>query len=403
MNTFDVVVVGARVAGAATAMLLARQGLRVALVDRSRLGVDTLSTHALMRAGVLQLHRWGLLDRVRAAGTPTVHRTTFTYEDAVVPIDIEPSDGVDGLYAPRRTVLDPILVQAAHEAGVDVRFGYNVTDLLRGRGGRPVGVTGVSTDGTSFTISARFVVGADGIRSTIAGLVGAPVELQGQHASAASYGYWTGAVVDGYEWVFVRDASAGAMPTNNGQVCVFACATPERIGRGGVEVITDLLSASAPELAAKLQAAQPPANTRTWHGQTGFLRRAWGNGWALVGDAGYFKDPLSAHGMTDALRDAELLARALMAIHAGADETRALAHYQAQRDSVSVPMFELIDRIASHQWSSTEIGSLLRRQARLMRDEVELLSALGPPAYPVHPPKGDSREQLDSHAARHAA
>ncbi|HEY1292285.1 MAG TPA: NAD(P)/FAD-dependent oxidoreductase [Chloroflexota bacterium] len=403
MNTFDVVVVGARLAGAATAMLLARHGLRVALVDRSRLGADTLSTHALMRAGVLQLHRWGLLDRVRDAGTPTVVRTTFTYEDSVVPIDIEPSDGVDGLYAPRRTVLDPILVQAAHEAGVEVRFGYSVKDLVRGPGGRPVGVTGVSNDGSSFTIRAPFVVGADGIRSTIARLVDAPVEIQGQHASAVTYGYWSGAAVDGYEWVFVRDASTGALPTNDGQTCVFASATPERIGRGGVDVITAMLRASAPELAARLEPAQPPSSTRTWHGQTGFLRRAWGSGWALVGDAGYFKDPLSAHGMTDALRDAELLARALVAIHAGADEAHALADYQAQRDEVSVPMFELIDRIASHQWTSAEIGSLLRRQARLMRDEVELVSGLDWPAHAMHSSKGDSYEQLESHAARHAA
>src|SRR3954470_19143042 len=115
-TTFDVVVVGARVAGAATAMLLARRGVHVALVDRSRLAADTLSTHALMRAGVLQLHRWGLLDRVRAAGTPPVRRTTFRYHDAIVPITIKPSNGVDALYAPRRTVIDPILVNAASEA-----------------------------------------------------------------------------------------------------------------------------------------------------------------------------------------------------------------------------------------------------------------------------------------------
>src|SRR5947209_11174012 len=185
VKTFDVVVVGARIAGAATAMLLARRGARVALVDRSQVGADTTSTHALMRAGVLQLHRWGLLDRVRAAGTPPVHRVTFRYQDAVVPITIKPSnDGVDALYAPRRTVLDPILVNAASEAGVDVRFGVAVTGLTRGRGGRPDGVTGRGADGRPFTIHAAFLVGADGVRSTHLRLVHAPVEHIGHHASA---------------------------------------------------------------------------------------------------------------------------------------------------------------------------------------------------------------------------
>src|SRR5690242_1391028 len=114
-ESFDVVVVGARLAGAATAMLLARRGIRVVLVERSAVLGDTVSTHAFMRAGVLQLHRWGLLDRVRAAGTPPVQQTTFTYPDSVVRIDIEPADGVDALYAPRRTVVDRILLEAAEE------------------------------------------------------------------------------------------------------------------------------------------------------------------------------------------------------------------------------------------------------------------------------------------------
>ena len=373
---FDVVVVGARLAGAATAMLLARYGVRVALVDRSRLAADTLSTHALMRAGVLQLHRWGLLDRVRAAGTPPVHRTTFRYHDAVVPITIKPSNGVDALYAPRRTVIDPILVNAASEAGADVRFGITVTGLTRGCDGRPNGVTGTGGDGRPVTIRARFVVGADGIRSTIAGLVEAPYEQRGRHASAVTYGYWTGAEVDGYEWIFHPDAAAGAIPTNGGQVCVFASATPERIGRGGTAVIESIVRSSAPDLAERLRAAQAPAHARTFHGQPGFLRKPWGNGWALVGDAGYFKDPISAHGMTDALRDAELLARALAAVFDGADETDALAGYQATRDALSLPLFEVIDTIASHQWTNAEIGDLLLRLSSSMAEEVELLAGL---------------------------
>jgi 2-polyprenyl-6-methoxyphenol hydroxylase-like FAD-dependent oxidoreductase len=384
MNTFDVVVVGARLAGAATAMLLARSGMRVALVDRSRLGADTLSTHALLRPGVLQLQRWGLLDRVRLAGTPAVRRTVFTYADSVVPIDIEPADGVDGLYAPRRTVLDPILVNAAVEAGVEVRFGCSVTGLLRD-GDRPAGVIGTTLDGHAFEIRARFVVGADGVRSSIARLVDSPIERQGQYGSAATYGYWTGADVQDYEWVFVREAAAGAIPTNDGQTCVFASTLPERMGRGGVDAINSIVQASAPDLAERLLAAKAPPSTWTWHGLRGFIRRAWGDGWALVGDAGYFKDPLSAHGMTDALRDAELLASALIGARAGANEAEALRDYQAQRDALGVPIFEVSDQIASHRWSSVEISGLLRRLAKLMREEAQLLKGLNPGARSASP------------------
>ena len=138
-TSYDVIVVGARAAGAATAMLLAREGLKVLLLDRSPLGADTLSTHALMRGGVLQLSRWGLLDQIIAAGTPPVTRTTFRYGHENVVITIKPAHGVDALYAPRRTLLDPLLVHAAVDAGVEVHHSTSVTDLIT-RHGRVVGV-----------------------------------------------------------------------------------------------------------------------------------------------------------------------------------------------------------------------------------------------------------------------
>jgi 2-polyprenyl-6-methoxyphenol hydroxylase-like FAD-dependent oxidoreductase len=374
----DVVIVGARAAGAATAMLLARAGVRVALVDRARRGTDTLSTHALMRAGVLQLHRWRLLDAVVAAGTPPVRTTTFTYADEVVSVEVRPSHGVDALYAPRRTVLDPLLVDAAAAAGADVRFGITVTDLRRDRDGRPDGVAGRTRDGRPVTIPAQLVVGADGIRSTVARLVGASVLRRGTAGTASTYGYWTGLPDRGpatsYEWVFRRDACAGVVPTNDGQSCVFAAATPGRIGRGGAAAIREIVSASAPELADRLAAAAPPDRTWTFTGRAGYRRRACGPGWALVGDAGYFKDPLSAHGITDALRDAELLARAIVAA------PEALGGYEQTRDALSHDLFAVMDVIAAQRWGDAEIGGLLKQLSLSMRAEVEHLSRLGPMA-----------------------
>jgi 2-polyprenyl-6-methoxyphenol hydroxylase-like FAD-dependent oxidoreductase len=377
--SYDVVVVGARAAGAATAMLLARQGARVLLVDRTRYGADTLSTHALMRAGVLQLARWGLLDRVRAVGTPAVRRTTFRYAHAVVPISIKPAYGVDALYAPRRTVLDPILVDAAIEAGAETRFGYTVTGLLRHPSGAVAGVTGRDGRGEGWTARARLVVGADGLRSTIAQLVDAPYEKRGLATTAVTYGYWSELDTDGYEWNFHPHATSGVIPTNDGQACVYASALPADVGRGGMDVLRRIIAASEPQLAARLDAARAPEAVRTFTGWPGHIRRSWGPGWALVGDAGYFKDPISAHGLTDALRDAELLACRIMPVISGAArEDDTLAAYQADRDALSGTLFDVIELIASHTWTDDDIPDLLLRLSAAMSDEVEALAALDP-------------------------
>jgi 2-polyprenyl-6-methoxyphenol hydroxylase-like FAD-dependent oxidoreductase len=373
----DVVVVGARAAGAATAMLLARAGLDVLVVDRSRYGADTLSTHALMRLGVVQLHRWGLLDAVIAAGTPSVRRTTFTYADTSVPVTIKPSHGIDALYAPRRTVLDPILADAAADAGATIEYGTSVTAVTRDRNGRVDGVEVRNGDGRTVRHSARWVVGADGLRSVVAGAVGAPVERQGTGATAVVYGYWPDLDVDGYQWIFRPNACAGLIPTNGDQTCVFALATPTRIGRGGMEAMRDVVASASPELARRLHAAAPPTGLRSFGGVPGYLRVPWGPGWALVGDAGYWKDPIGAHGLTDALRDAELLARAIVTTATGtATESEAFDRYHKIRNDVSLPHFDLVDTIAAMSWTDAEIPGLLRGLSTAMSEEMDAMAAL---------------------------
>lgn len=346
MSAYDVVVVGARPAGAATAMLLAREGLRVLVLERGRYGADALSTHGLMRAGVVQLSRWGLIDRVVDAGTPPARRVTFRYADAVVPVELEPA-----LYAPRRTVLDPILVDAARSAGAKVRYGTTVTGVLRDVRGTVTGVTVRDRAGSSFTIDASVVIGADGINSTVGDTVGARYVRVGRSVAAVTYGHFAGLETDGFESNWRALACSGALPTNDGLVCVFASSSRTGIGRGGVEALTRLVSASSPELGARLSAARPVGPVRTFNGRPGHVRRSWGPGWALVGDAGLYRDPLIAYGITAALRDAELLAQAVL--------SGSLRDYQAARDELSMPLFEIADVLAGHRWTDLEIPGLL--------------------------------------------
>lgn len=357
---YDVVVVGARAAGAATAMLLARQGMRVLVLDRDRYGTDTLSTHALMRGGVLLLSRWGLLDRIVDAGTPAIRRTTFHYGAETVGIAIKPSPGVDALYAPRRTLLDRVLVDAAVAAGAGVRFGVTVTGLRRDGSGRVAGVIGRDRAGATVEARAGLVVGADGVRSTVAREAGARTLHSGSGASAVMYGYWSGLAVEGYEWFYRPGHSAGLIPTNDGEVCVFA-----GVPAGDRQAAYRQLLAAATGGDRRLLAAQPPRRVRTWIGRPGFIREAHGPGWALVGDAAFFQDPLSTHGITDALRDAELLSRAV-----AAGDTDSLAD---DREKIIRPLFDVVDRIAGYDWDLAELQGLLRKLSVAMSQEVDLL------------------------------
>ncbi len=381
-GTHDVIVVGARVAGAATAMQLARKGHRVLMVDRRRPGTDTLSTHALMRAGVLQLHRWGVLDKVIEAGTPAVRQTVIHYGDHFDTIPMKPKFGVDALYAPRRTVLDSILVDAAEASGVEARFGVSVDDVIRDSSGRVHGIVARDGDGDRFEARARITVGADGIRSTVATAVGAEKLWTGEHSTGVVYAYFSGLPADGYEWFYQENATAGLIPTNNGETCVWA-GVPER--RFMSEMRSDLegsfyrvLEEAAPEAHARMQGTTSrESKFRGFPGAPGFWRQPFGPGWALVGDASHFKDPLSAHGMTDALRDSEFLAQAITSTLSGwSREEDALAAYGRIRDRLSTDFIGLSDQVAAFDWSLEEVRGHLLELSRAMNEEVDNLLSL---------------------------
>ncbi len=371
-SSYDVIVVGGRCAGAATAMLLARAGVNVLMVEQGARGADTLSTLALMRAGVLQLSRWGLLEALADAGTPRIETTTFHYGGQPIEIRIKPRDGVDALYAPRRTLLDPLLADTARACGADVVYRARVKDLRRDAHGRVCGVV-VESDGIARALGATMVIGADGVNSIVAKQVGAAPYRVGPHMTGVIYTRARGLGIEGYHWHYVPGASVGVIPTNGGETLVFAAAPRERfIARLRFDLgggFREILHEAAPDLAQAVQAAVV-SGYRGFAGHPAYLRPAYGAGWALVGDAGYFKDPITAHGITDALRDAELLANAVLT---GTDA--ALAGYQAMRDDLSTELLAITDEIASFSWDLPRLQRLHRSLSDEMAREVSALRA----------------------------
>jgi flavin-dependent dehydrogenase len=352
----DVVVVGARCAGAATAMLLARLGHDVVVVDQASFPSDTISTHSIARSGVVQLRRWGLLDEVLDSGAPAIRQVTFNAAGESTSRTIKDKAGVDLVVAPRRYVLDTILATAAQRAGADVRTGVTVTGVQRDGRGRVVGVVGQDHHGRQVELGARYVVGADGLHSRVARVVGAAITQARLADGAAQYTYYAGMPWNGFEFFVAARSFAGVFPTHDGQACIWVCnpsadaRAVRRRTRSRVEAFQQLLALSAPPLAERLRQAHRTSPVQGMLRQPNQLRQAAGPGWALVGDAGYYRDAVTAYGISDAFHHAELLAVALdRALRADAsEEAAALAGYQQQRDQALREIFEITCRLSTY-------------------------------------------------------
>lgn len=376
---YDVIVVGGRVAGASTALLLARCGHRVLVVERSPMPSDTVSTHAILRTGILQLSRWGVLDDVVAAGTPPVRRVTLGFGDERIGFEVKPDFGVDRFYAPRRHLLDHLLLQKAEEAGAVVRDGTTMKDLLRGDDGSVRGVL-VGRGESQEQVTARFVIGADGHRSRVADLVGARDSRHHKATNAVHYAYYRDVGADGFWFQFTPGVNAGLIPTNDDQCLVFAArptALHRRFAADPDGEMGRLLTMAAPDLAEVVAAGTRETRFYGTTGLDGFIRQAWGPGWALVGDAGFTKDPISAHGISDALRDAELCARAVdRALRDPSDGPAALDWYATLRDDLSQRLFEESRALAAYRWDAAEASARMRAISQATRDECESLASL---------------------------
>jgi flavin-dependent dehydrogenase len=354
-SRYDVVVVGGRVAGSATAMLLARLGHDVLVLDQASFPSDTISTHSIARSGVVQLQRWGLLDAVLDSGTPATRQVTFHALGESVSRTIKRKAGVDLVVSPRRYVLDTILADAAERAGADVRHGVTVTGVQRDCRGRVAGVYGHDRSGAPVGIRARYVIGADGLRSRVAHSVGAAINEARAPGGATQYAYYAGIRWTGMELFVAERSFAGVFPTHYGQACIWVC-TPSADAKAArrrtgsrVEAFGELLERSAPQLTERLRDSRRTSPVQGVLRHPNLVRQASGQGWALVGDAGYHRDAVTAHGISDAFRDAELLAVAVdQALGADVEDTAALALYQRQRDQALREIFEITCRLGAY-------------------------------------------------------
>jgi 2-polyprenyl-6-methoxyphenol hydroxylase-like FAD-dependent oxidoreductase len=365
---YDAIVVGARCAGAPTAMLLARQGHRVLVVDRASFPSDTLSTHYIHQPGVAALERWGLLSRVIDSNCPPIRSYTLDVGPFALTGTPPPLAGVAEGYSPRRSVLDQILVEAAAQAGAEVRERFLVDELLF-EGGRVVGIGGRSAGGAHVTERAKIVIGADGMNSLVARGVGATAYNVRPTLTCAYFTYWSGVEMEGVELYPRPGRMIVTSPTNDGRVVTIVFWPKEEFRRVRSDIEGHFLEALelAPGLADRIRGAQRSERFRGTTRLPNFFRRPHGDGWALVGDAGYHKDPILALGISDAFRDAELLAGAVGAGLRGAQPlARALAGYERRRNELAEPGFESTVQFARLEPPPAEMQQLF---AALLSDQ----------------------------------
>lgn len=361
MKEYDAIVVGARAAGSPTAMLLARKGYNVLVVDHADFPSDTMSTHVIHPPGMAALHGWGLADRIVASGCPALPIYRLDLGELVLSGRPRGVPGAPVAYAPRRIILDALLVEAAAAAGADVREGFSVEALVV-EDETVRGVSGRTRDGKAMTERARVVIGADGVNSLVGRMAGAATYDEMPPSEALYYAYWSGVDAAAEFQLFSHgDRGFALIPTNDGLTIVLVAWPNDQFETnkrdfGGTYLRSIEMDPVIAERVRGASRASRIVGTR----MSGFYRQPWGAGWALVGDAGYHKDAVTAQGITDAFRDAEALAAALDdAFSARASFASALCVYQETRDRLTKPMYELTSQLASFDPPPAEMEELL--------------------------------------------
>ena len=359
-TNYDAIVVGARCAGSPVAMLLARKGYKVLAVDKATFPSDTISTHLIHPPGVAALERWGLLDHVVSTNCPPIDTYSFDFG----PFTISGAPGTPQApvaYAPRRTVLDKILVDAAVLSGVEVREGFSVDEILMDNG-RVTGIRGHDRGSIAVTEHARVVIGADGHHSFVAKAVRPEQYNEKPPLLAAYYTYWSGLPESTSFATCIRPHRGfAASPTNDGLTLVVAGWPYAEFEQNRQDVETNYLKVLdlAPAFAENIRTAR---REERFVGTAvhNYFRKPFGPGWALVGDAGYNKDFITAFGIMDAFHQAELCANALdESFSRGRTFEAAMTDYQNARDWHALPMYEFTCQLATLEPPPPELQRIL--------------------------------------------
>jgi len=339
---YDAIIIGARCGGSPTAMLLARKGYKVLLLDKANFPSDTMSTHYIHQTGVARLNRWGLLRQIHESNCPPINRYTIDFGSFTLAGSPPPADGILNGYCPRRTILDKILIDAARSAGAEVREGFAVQELLSNNG-TVTGIRGTTGHKTSILETARIVIGADGLGSLVARTVKAPEYYSKPSLECAYYTYWSGLPIDGFEIYRRNHRMIFASPTNDGLACIGVVWTHREFDAYRSDIENNYMNTFniAPAFGDRVRNARREARFAGTAHVPNLFRKPYGDGWALVGDAGYHKDPTTASGISDAFRDAELLAEAIDAGFTGRlPLLKAMAQYEQKRNDAALPMYE---------------------------------------------------------------
>ena len=376
---YDVIVVGARCAGASLAMLLARAGHRVALVDRASFPSDTMSTHFVWQRGAARLQAWGLLGRLRARGCAPIREITFDAGPVQVSGIGPDVAGESCTYCPRRTVLDALLVEAAGESGAELIEGFVVSDVLWSEG-RAAGVRGHLRGSAESSLRAPVVVGADGLHSTIARRAAARTYRQHPPLTAVYYSYWSGICELGASFHARPGRLILVWPTNDDLRCIYVAWPRQEFSQVRRDVTASFQAAL--ELVPGLRETVASGRREQRFTGTGDLpnlyRASAGPGWALAGDAGHHKDPCTGMGISDAFLAADLLAEAL---HDGLAGDRpmdqALACYQQRRDALTANALDLTLATARLAPLSPRLEALCRTAAEHPGVARQLFGVLG--------------------------
>ena len=381
---YDAIVIGARCSGAATAMLLARKGHRVLLVDRAMFPSDIPHGHLIHRGGPKRLASWGLLDQVIATGCPAITSMSSDLGD----FSLEATDlavgGVPVACGPRRTALDRVLVAAAVDAGAELRAGFSVETLIMD-GARVTGIRGGDRRaGTSVTERATLTIGADGRNSHVARAVGAPEYDQEPSLTCWYFSYWADVASETLEIHDRHGRAMFAFPTNADLFAVFVAWPASELAMVRADIERQFLAAldGVPSLGQRVRAGR---RADRFYGATdlrNFLRKPYGPGWALVGDAGCHKDPYLALGIADAFRDAELLANAVDDGLSGRRNLyESLADYERRRNESTMLDYRMnLERARFTPMSQTErmMRAAIHGNAEATRQFFLTVEALAP-------------------------